>query len=125
MTGIKPKIAVVDDDLANLDILCCELCDAYDVYPISHGLCCLTDFLTIMPDLILLGRARSEIAISPTYDALKQHRALKDIPVIMILAAAQKCDEMLSEPYAMDCITKPFDAREVHTKIQRRISAAR
>lgn len=112
---IKYKIIIVDDDLENLDILCCGLCDCYDIHPVSDGFA-ESALLPLSPDLIILEEKLLPRLADPL---IAKRRA----PLLLIASSPIR-----PAGYLADYIAKPFDLAEVRRKIERlipRFEAAR
>lgn len=104
--NIKYKILIVDDDLENLDVLCCGLCDCYDIHPVSNGFG-EAAILPPAPDLIIL-----EEKLLPRF--IEPNTAYRHTPLLLIASSSARSAEHLS-----DYIAKPFDLTEVRRKIKR------
>lgn len=125
MTDKKHKIVIVDDDFINLDILCCELSDLYEIYPVSDGLSSLHMFEDIMPDLIILDIMMPEIDGISIYIAQQNNPILRHIPVIFVTAIEDgEYEAQLLQWGASAYITKPYDMQEIRAKIRSQIESA-
>lgn len=107
----RPKVMLVDDNIANLATGKNMLKDHYEVYALPSA-AKLFEFLEeTTPDLILLD---IEMPVMNGYDAikiLKRDRRYADIPVIFLTAVSGEENELEGlELGAVDYITKPFSA---------------
>lgn len=121
----KPKIVIVDDDLDNLDVLCCELCDFYEIYPVSDGYFALQVVEDVQPDLIILDIMMPQVKGDPIVPIEQSYPKFGNIPVLFVAAVenvARKTQVLACG--SMDCITKPYDIDEVLTIIGRYIPSA-
>ncbi|WP_457748695.1 diguanylate cyclase [Sulfurimonas sp.] len=114
-------ILVVDDTIANLDILV-ELLDQYDVIDATNG----KDALEIVEDehidLILLDIMMPEMDGYEICQRLKSEENTKDIPIIFITA---KTDEnSIERAYDIggaDYVTKPFQPKELLARVKKEL----
>lgn len=107
----RPKVLVVDDTQANLEILSLILNQNYDVLTANNG----TDGITLarkyIPDTILLDVMMPDIDGYEILNILKSEPATLDIPVIFITAHYRDIDRVVKglELGALDYLTKPFE----------------
>ncbi len=115
-------ILVVDDTVANLDILE-ELLEQYD----TISAICGKDAIQIAKDddvdLILLDIMMPEMDGYEVCEKLKANDATKNIPIIFITAKAD--EDSIEKAYdvgGIDYVTKPFKVRELLSKIKTYLS---
>jgi len=114
-------ILIIDDTVANLDILG-ELLKQYDVIDAISGedaLCALED---IKVDLILLDIVMPNMDGFEVCQKLKSNQTTKDIPVMFI--TAQTDEYSIEKAYDMggiDYITKPFKPKELLARVKREL----
>ena len=117
---IPAEILVVDDTLANLELLNDILSkQGYNVRPASSGQIALRYLSTREPDLILLDVKLPDIDGYEICRRLKSIEKNRDIPVIFISAFGEITEKMQGfEAGGVDYITKPFDPREVLARVR-------
>ncbi|WP_017652796.1 PAS domain S-box protein [Fortiea contorta] len=120
----KGSILIVDDTLANLQILSATLSVAgYTVRGVSSGLMAVKEAQTILPDLILLDIKMPEIDGYEVCQLLKADQTTRDIPVIFISALHDVFDKIKAFKLGgVDYITKPFQVEEVFTRIEHQLT---
>ncbi|MFC1715539.1 sigma-54-dependent transcriptional regulator [Candidatus Poribacteria bacterium] len=124
----QPQILIVDDVPANLKVLRDALEPAgYNILAASNGEAALRIAGSALPDIILL-----DVMMPPGIDGyevchrLKQNEATQHIPVIFITMKDEK--ESLVEGFragGVDYITKPFEAEEVHVRVENHLEISR
>ncbi len=128
---LRGNILIVDDTLANLDVLAGILRDeGYKVRPAPSGKLALRAIKAEKPDLVLLDIRMPEM---DGYEVCRQVKAddeYKDIPIIFISALTDTADKIEAfKVGGVDYVTKPFHAEEVlarvsaHLKLQRTLEA--
>jgi diguanylate cyclase (GGDEF)-like protein len=126
MTSIAPgegtgnTIMVVDDTPANLRLLIGILAArGYQVRPATSGSHALAAAQANPPDLILLDITMPEMDGYTVCTALKADARTRQIPVIFISALDDVFDKVKAFAVGgVDYITKPFQAEEVHARVQ-------
>ncbi len=113
----SPRILVVDDELAVLNLLIYNLKKAhYEVLPAANGRQALEIARHAEPDLILLDLMLPEI---DGLDVCRELRRTSKVPVIMITARSEEVDRVVGlEIGADDYICKPFSIRELMARIK-------
>jgi len=108
-----PRILVVDDESANLEVVVAVLSDqGYRVHIARSGQQALEIAEQIYPDLILLDLMMPGIDGLQTCRQLKQIRALHEVPVIFLTAMDDEEHTIQGfEAGAVDYVTKPFNPR--------------
>lgn len=114
----KPKILIVDDETAQVELLCSQLEDDYLPIPALSGKEALELVKSRNPDLILLD------LMLPGLDGFEVCRRIKNdayssfIPVIIISGFFEKSNKIKAvECGADDFINKPIDRFELKTRI--------
>ena len=115
----EAKILVVDDRPANLRLLEAVLAPhGYDVVSVTDGRSALELVESANPDLVLLD------VLMPLMDGYAVCRRLREreetavLPVIMITSSTGQEKTQAIEAGADDFITKPFDHRELLTRVR-------
>ena len=109
------RILLVDDQPANLDVLCRLLeIHGYKVLLAPSGPIALKNASLVVPDLILLDVTMPGMDGYEVCRRLKQDSETRHIPVIFITARDMKEDVVAGfEIGGVDYITKPFKEEEV------------
>lgn len=117
---IKPDILIVDDTLANLQVLSALLKErGYKVRPVPSGKLALEAARQVRPDLILLDVKMPEMDGFEVCRQLKADARLREIPVIFISALSETLDKVQAFGVgAVDYLTKPFQIEEVEARVQ-------
>ncbi len=105
------KILVIDDDLANREILRARLEPAgYEVIEASQGEEGLLLLETVLPDLILLDVMMPKMDGWQVCRKIKANPRTKSVPVVMLTALGQKIDQLRGwESGISEYLTKPWD----------------
>jgi len=114
------SILLVDDQPANLDVLC-ELLESagYRISVATGGATALEIAVRAVPDLILLDVLMPGLDGYEVCRQLKQEAATQDIPVIFITARDLKEDILAGfRAGGVDYIVKPFRDEEVLARVQ-------
>jgi len=114
---IRPKIAIVDDEVHVRETLACLLDDnGFDPVPMegSRQLLVLREFDELNLALIDLKlRGESGLALA------QQIRATSDLPIIMLTGVGDEVDKVIGlETGADDYVMKPYDPRELIARIR-------
>jgi two-component system alkaline phosphatase synthesis response regulator PhoP len=112
-----PRILVVDDEQAVLDLLVYNLRKAhYEVLTATDGRQALNLARQAEPDLILLDLMLPEI---DGLDVCRELRHVSKTPIIMITARGEEVDRVVGlELGADDYVCKPFSVRELMARIK-------
>jgi two-component system, sensor histidine kinase and response regulator len=126
VTQKKPRILIVDDSPANIQVLNVILQNEYEVFFAESGAGALAKARGDRPDLILLD------IMMPTMDGyevcrrLKADAATRDIPVIFVSALSDDEDESKGfESGAVDYVTKPFRMPTIKARIKTHLELRR
>ena len=120
MTGVKPRILIVDDDEKNAMLLSLKLeRDGYEIKTASNGIEALEKVGAFSPDLILMDVMMPKM---DGYEALRRLKSTEEtryIPVIMLTGRSETEDKIMGfEVGAEDYIIKPFSLREVSARVK-------
>jgi two-component system alkaline phosphatase synthesis response regulator PhoP len=117
MKTVAPRILVVDDERAVLDLLVYNLRKAhYEVLTAGNGRHALELARQAEPDLILLDLMLPEV---DGLDVCRELRHTSKVPIIMITARGEEVDRVVGlELGADDYICKPFSVRELMARVK-------
>jgi len=124
---VKASILIVDDTIANLQLLSSILVDdGYEARPALNGRTALSVARAMRPDLILLDISMPDMDGYSVCQALKADPSLHDVPVIFISALSETIDKVRAfHVGGVDYITKPFHVREVLARVETQLRIAR
>jgi len=116
----KEKILVVDDEEDILELLKFNLSrEGYRVFCALSGEKGLTSARGELPDVIVLDLMLPGIDGLQVTRRLKEDRATKDIPIVMLTAKGEEADIVTGlELGADDYVTKPFSPRVLIARIR-------
>ena len=117
----RKKILIADDEADVLKVLAYELSkNGYDVVTAVDGEEALTMISQHLPDLILLDNKMPRLDGEEVCKRIKADPRLKFIPVIFITASSHLgTPEVMREIHADDCIVKPYDSKELLSKVKK------
>src|SRR5512136_3020537 len=117
MKSVAPRILVVDDERAVLDLLVYNLRKAhYEVLTAEDGRQALDVARQAAPDLILLDLMLPEV---DGLDVCRELRHTSKVPIIMITARGEEVDRVVGlELGADDYVCKPFGVRELLARVK-------
>lgn len=117
---VRSKILIADDNHQN-----CELLDAYlspegyQIDMVFDGQQTLDAVAKAQPDLILLDIMMPKLSGYEVCQRLKEDKATRDIPIIMVTALAEMGDiERAVNAGADDFLTKPVNKLELTTRVR-------
>ncbi|MDP4182637.1 MAG: response regulator transcription factor [Bacillota bacterium] len=121
---MRPKILVVDDEVAICDLLKINLeLEGYEVITAYDGETALKSIESNNPDLLILDIMLPKVN---GYDICRKVTNERPVPIIMLTAKTDLIDKVLGlELGADDYITKPFHTRELTARVKallRRVS---
>ncbi len=126
VTHQRPRILIVDDSPANIQVLNVILQSEYDIYFAESGARALTQARREQPDLILLDIMMPEMDGYEVCRRLKADAATRDIPVIFVSALSDDEDESKGfESGAVDYVTKPFRMPTIKARIRTHLELRR
>ncbi|MDB5071448.1 MAG: two component transcriptional regulator, winged helix family [Candidatus Eremiobacteraeota bacterium] len=113
----SPTVLLVDDEPALIDVLEQYLRDdGFAVLRAGDGPAAVALFKKHLPDLVLLDLNLPGV---PGTEVLRQIRAVRDVPVIMLTARVHEVDRVVGlELGADDYVGKPFSPREVVARVK-------
>ena len=116
----KMKILAVDDNAISLKTIEQALKRDYEVIPVNSGTRAIQYLKRERPDLILLD---IQMAAKDGIETLREIREMKngkDIPVIMLTSKQDKTAVIESSKLGIyDYVLKPFNADDLHARIDR------
>jgi diguanylate cyclase (GGDEF)-like protein len=122
----RHRILIVDDTLANIEILYKILQGDYDVFFAKNGRDCLKVVQREMPDLILLDIMMPELDGYQVCSQLKADPLTARIPVIFITAMGSEEDETKGlDCGAIDYLTKPISPPIVRARVRNHLELKR
>jgi signal transduction histidine kinase len=121
------SILIVDDTAENLRLLTNMLGDkGFEVRPVTSGRQALQAAERSAPDLVLLDITMPEMDGYEVCRRLKEHAALRDIPVIFLTALTDTADKLKAfGAGGVDYISKPFQIDEVLARVKAHIALRR
>jgi two-component system, OmpR family, response regulator MtrA len=117
---VKPRVLVVDDDLALAEMLGIVLrTDGFDPAFVADGGLALQAFRESKPDVVLLDLMLPGMS---GIDVCRQIRAESGTPIIMLTAKTDTVDVVLGlESGADDYVVKPFKPKELVARMRARL----
>jgi two-component system, OmpR family, phosphate regulon response regulator PhoB len=117
---MRPRILVVEDEPAILELLTVNLADAgYEVDGVADAETARARLLAELPTLVLLDwmlPGESGLAFAR---ALRGDPRTRTLPIIMVTARAEEADKIAGlEAWVDDYVTKPFSPRELKARIK-------
>ena len=122
--GDAPTLLVVDDNADVRSFLRRELGDAYEITTAGTGTEALDRMRDAPPDVVVSDVMMPEMDGFALCEAIKANDDLCTIPVLLLTARAEVDDTVEGlECGADDYLTKPFDVRELKTRVGRLLEA--
>ncbi|GAB3169188.1 ATP-binding protein [Telluribacter humicola] len=120
----KPIVLVVEDNHDLRDYIRNQLAPLYQVLESTNGAEGLALAKETIPDLIISDRMMPVMDGNELCTQLKSQVTTSHIPVILLTALASVEEKVKGlETGADDYLTKPFDARELHVRVQNLIKS--
>jgi two-component system response regulator MtrA len=120
MNTVKPRVLVVDDDLALAEMLGIVLrSDGFDPAFVTEGNLAVQAFRESKPDIVLLDLMLPGMS---GIDVCRSIRAESGTPIIMLTAKTDTVDVVLGlESGADDYVMKPFKPKELVARMRARL----
>jgi two-component system, sensor histidine kinase and response regulator len=120
----KGDILIVDDTLANLDLLVAMLSNqGYKVRAAINGNMALKSVFSATPELILLDINMPEMDGFEVCRQLKSDARTREIPIIFISASDEMDDKVRAfDTGGVDYVTKPFQVEEVLARVSSQLA---
>ena len=126
MADTRPKIIIVDDNMANLAQVRTILKSLYEVYPASSVGKLFTVLEHSLPDLILMDIDMPEIDGFKALEMIKASSRFACIPVIFLTGKIDESSELKGFSLgAVDYVTKPFSAPLLLKRIEKELAFSR
>lgn len=120
ITKELPSIMIVDDNVANLDLLSRILTKSnYHIVTALDGIEAIEKIICCQPELILLDIMMPRLNGFETCHQLKQNPLTKDVPIIFMTALDNLEDKVKGfELGGNDYVTKPFHKKELLARVK-------
>ncbi len=123
---LRPRLLLVDDEPANLQVLRHVLQEEYRLLFATDGVRALDIVRRQRPDLVLLDVMMPAMDGYAVCEAMKADPAIADVPVVFVSALGEAGHEARGfEAGAVDYITKPVSAPVVRARVRTHLSLAR
>ncbi len=119
MSGIKPKILIVEDETAVVTLLRYNLeHQGFEVDAVSDGEEALVAVEENPPDLVLLDWMLPQLSGIEVCRQLRRRPATKNLPIILLTARGEEADTVRGlDSGADDYVTKPFSPAELTARV--------
>ena len=122
----RQTVMIVDDTLANIEILSESLGDDYELFFATSGAEALELVRAEKPDLILLDVMMPGMDGYQLCTMLKEDQETRNIPIVFVTAMTQEEDEIRGlELGAIDYITKPISPHIVRARVKNHLELKR
>jgi two-component system, NtrC family, sensor kinase len=122
----KPIVLIVDDNVANIEVLGAALTNDYEIHFATGGAEGIDLATRVPPDLILLDVMMPDMDGFETCRCLRTNVQLRDTPVIFISALDAVTDKVRAfQAGGNDYVTKPFQPEEVHARVATHVALYR
>jgi two-component system, OmpR family, phosphate regulon response regulator PhoB len=117
---MTPRILVVEDEPAILELLRVNLVDAgYEVQAAPDGETAQELLKESLPDLVLLDWMLPGVSGLSLAKQLRGDARTRELPLIMVTARSDEADKIAGlEAWVDDYVTKPFSPRELKARIK-------
>lgn len=115
------KILLIEDEKDLVELLEFRLkASGYEIESALDGPIGIKKAKTVKPDLIILDLAMPGMSGFQVSDQLKADTSTKDIPIIVLTAVKiSSLSEKIDKIGAADCISKPFEPRDLLASIKK------
>ena len=115
-----PRVLLVDDNPANIELLKLQLrSSGYDLETAQDGLQALEKVKSWQPDLVLLDLMMPKMSGYEVCQVMKSDKELCFIPIIIVTALRELDDKLKAIEFgADDFLIKPFNKLELATRIR-------
>jgi putative two-component system response regulator len=125
-SGKRPRILVVDDEPANLQVLRQILRDHYHLFFATNGERALAAAAKYLPDLILLDIMMPDVSGYEVCRQIKANPSTEKIPVIFVTSMSDEEDEVQGfSAGGVDYIQKPISAPILLHRVRTHLSLVR
>jgi signal transduction histidine kinase len=125
-TADKPVVLIVDDNIANIEVLGAALAHDYEIRFATGGAEGLALATRVVPDLILLDVMMPGMDGFETCQQLRANPQMHDTPVIFISALDAVADKVKAfKVGGSDYVTKPFQPEEVQARVSTHVALYR
>jgi two-component system, NtrC family, sensor kinase len=122
----KPVVLIVDDNVANIEVLGAALARDYEIRFATGGAEGLELALRVPPALVLLDVMMPDMDGFETCRRLRATPQLRDTPVIFISALDAVADKVKAfQAGGSDYVTKPFEPAEVQARVATHVALYR
>src|SRR5450830_251973 len=119
----KPVVLIVDDNIANIEVLGAALAKDYEIRFATGGAEGLELATRVPPDLILLDVMMPGMDGFETCQRLRANPQMRDTPVIFISALDAVADKVKAfKVGGSDYVTKPFQPEEVQARVSTHVN---
>lgn len=119
----KPVVLIVDDNIANIEVLGAALAKDYEIRFATGGAEGLELATRVPPDLILLDVMMPGMDGFETCQRLRANPQMRDTPVIFISALDAVADKVKAfKVGGSDYVTKPFQPQEVQARVSTHVA---
>src|SRR5246127_5091877 len=119
----KPKILVIEDEHALVEVLSCNLeREGFEVIMAHDGLEGLRQAQLKLPDLVVLDLMLPNKPGLEVCRELRMGPRTREIPIIMVTAKAEESDELVGfATGADDYVTKPYSMKVLVQRIKKEL----
>ena len=117
---MTPRILVVEDEPAILELLRVNLVDAgYEVEAAADGETARSLLKESLPDLVLVDWMLPGMSGLALAKEIRADARTRELPLIMVTARSEEADKVAGlEAWVDDYVTKPFSPRELKARIK-------
>ncbi len=125
-SGVKARIAIVEDDESILEYLAKQLGSEFDICTYHNGKEALGEIIQLMPDLVISDIMMPEMDGNTLCRKIKQNINTNHIPVILLTAKSRDEDQVEGLETGADAyIVKPFNMDILHRTILNQLTVRR